>query len=72
MGRKGGGRGGGQGNRRGGPGKGNGSGRMGGPFAAGPNGKCICPECGYKIEHVTGKPCNRQKCPKCGTQMRRE
>jgi transposase len=45
---------------------------MDGPFAAGPGGYCICPECGHKIKHVAGKPCNRQKCPKCGAQMTRE
>ena len=52
--------------------KGGGSGRKGGPFAAGPGGNCICPGCGHKIKHVRGKPCNQQKCPKCGELMTRE
>ena len=55
-----------------GQGQGPGRGRMDGPFAAGPNGNCVCPQCGHKIEHVAGKPCNQQKCPKCGAQMTRE
>jgi len=72
MGGSGSGRGGSQSDRRGGQGQGGGPGRLGGPFAAGPGGYCVCPECGHKIEHVAGKPCNRQKCPKCGAQMTRE
>jgi len=38
---------------------------------AGPIGRCICPSCGHKITHVRGKPCNKRKCPKCGTTMTR-
>ena len=71
MGRKGNQGGAGQG-RGGGQGQGQGSGRMGGPKAAGPSGYCICPQCGHKTKHAAGKPCNQQKCPKCGTQMTRE
>jgi hypothetical protein len=47
-------------------------GRMGGPLATGPGGYCICPSCGHSVEHAVGKPCNRQKCPECGTRMTRE
>lgn len=73
MGRKGSGSGSGQGSGRGGfQGQGQGPGRMGGPFAAGPNGYCVCPSCRHKVAHVAGKPCNRQKCPECGAQMTRE
>lgn len=75
MGRKGSGGGSGQGSGSGGcqgRGKGKGPGRMGGPFAAGPEGYCVCPNCGHKVKHLAGKPCNRQKCAKCGTQMTRE
>ncbi len=50
---------------------GQGRGRMGGPFAAGPGGVCVCPECGYKSEHARGRPCSQQKCPKCGSPMAR-
>lgn len=71
MGRNRSGSGNGQGSGRAGS-KGQGQGRMGGPFAAGPNGYCVCPGCGHKVEHIAGKPCNRQKCPQCGTQMTRE
>lgn len=63
---------GGQGRGRDGQGKRQGPGRIGGSLAAGPGGYCVCPSCGQKVEHVAGKPCNRQKCPKCGTQMTRE
>jgi hypothetical protein len=71
MGQQGSGGGGGAGRGRGG-GRGQGRGRMGGSQAAGPEGNCICPNCGQKVNHVAGKPCYDQKCPKCGTQMLRE
>ena len=52
-------------------GAGLGRGRMGGPFAAGPGGYCVCvnPECKYEMPHVAGQPCYQQKCPKCGSPM---
>jgi len=56
----------------GGSGRGGGRGRGGGPYAAGPNGECVCPKCGHRRAHVVGVPCYREKCPKCGTQMTRE
>jgi len=71
MGRKGSGGGAGRG-RGGGRGQGGGPGRMGGSQAAGPDGNCVCPECGNKMKHVAGKPCYNQKCSKCGTPMLRE
>ena len=30
---------------------------------------CICPNCGYKILHSRGNPCNQIKCPECGAMM---
>jgi hypothetical protein len=67
------GRGGGQGKGRGGGrGQGQGPGRMGGSKAAGPGGKCICPNCGHKVSHQAGKPCYDIKCPRCGADMTRE
>lgn len=48
-----------------------GRGRMGGPLAGGPDGQCVCPKCGAKSEHETGKPCADMKCPECGTVMTR-
>lgn len=51
---------------------GSGRGRMGGPFAAGPGGNCVCPQCGYKISHTPGQPCNQLKCTQCNTVMTRE
>ncbi len=48
-------------------------GRMGGNSpGAGPGGYCVCPNCGIQIEHQRGAPCYSVKCPKCGTEMRRE
>ena len=55
-----------------GRGQGGGRGMMGGPFAAGPSGNCVCPSCGHKEPHITGQPCMGKSCPKCGTQMTRE
>lgn len=69
------------GKRRGGMGQGGGrrqgqggqgAGRMGGPFAAGPSGYCICPQCGQKEPHERAVPCLGRKCPKCGAAMTRE
>jgi len=50
-------------------GRGGGRGRMGGPFAAGPEGSCICPNCGHKITHSAGVPCYTLRCEKCGNPM---
>jgi len=30
---------------------------------------CRCPACGYEEEHDRNVPCNRMRCPKCGTYM---
>jgi len=61
------------------PGRGGGRGRaparggrgMGGGFAMGPEGECICPKCETRVSHQTGQPCYERKCPKCGTPMTR-
>ena len=58
----------GRGNGRG-QGRGSGRGRNSGP---GPQGKCICPECGTTVAHQRGIPCYEQSCPKCGSKMIRE
>ena len=52
-----------------GPFSGGGQGRGQGGGAA--NGNCICPNCGNKIPHQQGVPCNSLNCPKCGTKMAR-
>jgi len=54
-----------------GAGRGQGRGRMGGQFAAGPRGQCVCPQCGEKAVHAAGQPCTQMKCPKCGATMTR-
>lgn len=30
---------------------------------------CKCLECGYKMEHDRNIPCQKIKCPKCGSSM---
>jgi hypothetical protein len=51
-------------------GRGQSSGRGGG-YGAGPDGDCICPNCGERITHQLGAPCFEQKCSKCGAVMTR-
>ncbi len=64
---------GGHGQGRGGGGQGKGRGMGGGTKpGAGPTGNCICPKCGYKVEHLVSERCIDRTCPKCGTQMVRE
>ena len=54
-----------------GPPAGGGRGRGGGPYAAGPGGECVCPNCGTTVPHQAGVPCNQRNCPKCGAKMTR-
>ncbi len=51
-----------------------GRGRMGGGFAAGPGGICVCtnPDCKHEVPHQAGVPCYQMKCPKCGSPMIRK
>lgn len=48
------------------------SGRGGGPLAAGPDGQCVCPQCGHREPHQRGVPCFERTCPQCGAKMTRE
>lgn len=58
---------------RGGGGQGQGRGKGGGNKpGAGPTGNCLCPKCGFTVEHITSQRCIDQTCPKCGAQMVRE
>jgi len=45
---------------------------LGGGRGLGPDGNCICPDCGEKIPHKRGTPCFEIKCSKCGGYMTRE
>jgi hypothetical protein len=54
-----------------GRGRGQGIGRMGGPFVAGTDGFCVCPNCGYKESHRLGQSCNKNSCPECGATLTR-
>lgn len=47
-------------------------GRMGGPLAAGPQGYCVCPQCGRQEPHQRGTPCVQKQCPVCGIAMTRQ
>ncbi|HHM23490.1 MAG TPA: ferredoxin [Bacteroidetes bacterium] len=38
----------------------------------GPGGFCVCPKCGERIPHTPGRPCQEERCPKCGAKMLRE
>jgi len=33
---------------------------------------CICPRCGYQVEHIQGKPCSTEVCPDCNTHLIRK
>ena len=57
-----------------GPGMGTnrGRGRMPGGFGLGPEGNCVCPNCGAIKPHTRGIPCYKEKCPKCDQMMVRE
>ena len=44
---------------------------LGGGFARGPGGECICPNCGYREPHQLAVPCLTIKCKKCGAPMTR-
>lgn len=50
-----------------GAGQGGGMGR--GRQGAGPAGECVCRDCGARVPHQAGVPCNTLRCPKCGAQM---
>ncbi len=49
-----------------------GRGRMGGPVAGGPDGSCVCTQCGHAEPHQRGVPCTERACPKCGAPMTRQ
>lgn len=53
-------------------GRGRMQGRVEGARGAGPEGYCVCENCGYRVKHQRGVPCSEMKCPKCGGKMRRE
>ena len=38
---------------------------------AGPGGKCVCTSCGAKVSHQRNVPCDKTKCPNCGSVMTR-
>jgi predicted Fe-Mo cluster-binding NifX family protein len=62
----------GRGGGRGQGGANQGAGWMGGPYATGPVGYCVCPQCGRREPHKRGVPCTTMKCPNCGNAMARE
>ncbi len=36
------------------------------------HGICVCPKCGYCINHEIGHPCKELKCPTCNVPLVRE
>ena len=38
----------------------------------GPDGDCVCAQCGYRMPHERGVPCSSLKCPKCQIDLKRE
>ena len=38
----------------------------------GPDGECVCPQCGYTIPHQKGVPCSTLKCPNCNINLERK
>jgi hypothetical protein len=38
----------------------------------GPDGECVCPECGYTVPHQRGVPCSSLKCPNCNVSLVRK
>ena len=30
---------------------------------------CVCPKCGFRMEHKKGIPCNTYTCPNCKTKL---
>jgi len=38
----------------------------------GPGGYCVCPDCGYSVEHQKGVPCSTLQCPKCKINLERK
>jgi predicted DNA-binding protein (UPF0251 family) len=49
-----------------------GRGRMGGQFAGGPGGMCVCHKCKHEQQHIQGQPCTQTKCEECSTLMTRK
>jgi hypothetical protein len=58
-------------NRGRGSGRGRGLGSGNKP-GSGPSGYCICPKCGYELQHQVGQRCLDISCPQCGTKMVRK
>ena|GEM_PF-1496857 len=52
-----------------GEGRGAGGDRQGEGAGEGAPRECVCPKCGYEMEHERNVPCTEIKCPKCGAMM---
>ena len=38
-------------------------------YENGSNGYCFCSKCDYHMIHRKGTPCQKERCPQCGTKM---
>ena len=38
----------------------------------GRGGFCVCPKCDNRASHSRNKPCQQERCPKCGAKLLRE
>lgn len=43
-----------------------------GAAGKGPDGECVCPQCGYKVSHERGVPCSNLQCCNCKTSLQRK
>jgi len=49
--------------------RGEGLGQEGRRQGLGPVRKCVCPQCGYEVNHEPGTPCSYYVCPKCNIRL---
>jgi len=40
--------------------------------SGGPDGLCVCPQCGLETPHQSGVPCTMLECGHCGSPMKRK
>jgi hypothetical protein len=43
-----------------------------GHHGLGPRGHCVCPKCEFRKRHQARRPCQEDRCPRCGARLLRE